>query len=373
MSTDLQVTRYNPTHLPGILALWARYFGPWSRDRLIRRWNWQYLSNPVAVNLPVPIHVGLVGDQVVGHIGAVPIPMRLTAATTTTVLAATGLVADEAHRWLGFRLVRALLADGPILATAMSEAARKLLTSTGAAPIPLSRTQHILQRRTAGSLARSIRWRLPAPLCPLITPSLLHPFTFWRKPPNQKLLPRPAPLPASTHIRPIDRFDADADALWHRVSAPLTFTIERTAQYLNWRYTDMPTQRSIRLGLFEHGRLTAVAVGILRAKPDRAMLPCVRVGEITELIADDPPSSAVASLISTLCARLDRHTPDVLTAGPLTPATSAALQRLGFTTRTSDEFEAAVSAPGVSPDTFPTPDTAMLTTADGDSLYAFCL
>lgn len=370
MSEGVEVIRFGAEHRRGVLALWARYFGAWSAGRLEQRWAWQFEANPWASERGWAIHVGVQGDRVVGHIAGVPIPMRVDG-RRTIVLAATGLVADESQRWLGFRLVRALLGDGPVLATAMSEAARKLLVTCGARPIGGSRGRLVLARRSSGALARSIRWRLPAALCPLVSGRVLGGLGLGRTR-DRGALPR---AEEGADVRPIGRFDGSADGLWERASAGTGWTVERDAAYLNWRYVDMPTQRAVRLGLYEGGELSAVCVGVVRAKGDRTMRPCVRFGEVAEVVARDPGSAGVRGLVARVCGVLDRRGVDAITTSRMTGGAGSVLEGLGWKAEESDEFEGALcsAGAGAGAGTLGEGGGWMYGAGDGDSMWAFCL
>ena len=76
-------------------------------------------------------------------------------------------------------------------------------------------------------------------------------------------LPRRAPgmpeLPPRA-IRDIDRFDESADELWLEASRGLDLAVERSAEYLNWRYLDPRSPRYRARGWIEDGRLFGFAV-----------------------------------------------------------------------------------------------------------------
>lgn len=86
------------------------------------------------------------------------------------------------------------------------------------------------------------------------TAPLLDVFLGWR---NRRRFPLPG---AAAELRRIERFDASVDALF-AARAPRTGLVgERSAEWLNWRYVDNPSQRQESFGLFADGELLGYVV-----------------------------------------------------------------------------------------------------------------
>lgn len=61
-------------------------------------------------------------------------------------------------------------------------------------------------------------------------------------------------------IRPVSRFGAEADALWHRSRNDYPSAVSRDSAYLNWRYCDCPIRPYQAFALEENGRWQGWAV-----------------------------------------------------------------------------------------------------------------
>lgn len=370
MGEQAVLQSYEPRHRAGLVKLWARYFGAWSAERLEQRWAWQYESNPfVPVRRPV-ILVGMLGDEVVGHIGGFPLPLRIDGQTMVG-LGATGLVADEAHRWLGFRLVRGLLAEGPVLASGMARAAEELFVKCGSKPIPESRTEYFFPRRYEGELAGKLRWRLPKSVGRVVSPRMMGMMAPWYRPKGQ---PRPAPLPGGDGtgtIRVLDRFGDDYDRLWQSASVGLRTTVERDAAYMNWRYCDLPGQHAIRVGwIHPETGLGAVCVGLVRVRLDRFGSPCARIGEVVELVGTEP--TALKRVLSAAMRALDEERVDAITSARQRTCVREVLREAGFIERHDGEFSGAISAPGKI-GSLDGADAVLYSAGDGDCLFTIAI
>jgi hypothetical protein len=88
----------------------------------------------------------------------------------------------------------------------------------------------------------------------------------------------------------IQRFDSRADELWLRLRPSFPMAIERTAAYLNWRYSDAPFPTRA-FGLVADGALRGFCV----TRPDWTGPPILA---LTELMAAPDDEGAVARLLA---------------------------------------------------------------------------
>lgn len=371
MADDIALVPFEPEHRRGLLRLWERYFGRWSADRLSRRWAWQFEENPACRQRQPVITVAVQGSEVVGHISGIPLPMRF-GNRSATVLAASGLVVDEGQRWLGFRLVRSLTGHPPVLATAMASGARQLFVQCGAAIVPQTRERLVLPRRQTGALTSSLRRRLPAAAASLVQPWLVRPLAAWYTT-RSKSKPVPMPSrPTGVDVRPIDRFGSDYESLWRRASGSLSVTVEKTSEYMNWRYVGCPIANPTRLGLFQAtGELSGVAIAVVRAEGANSLPPCERHGEIVELLYDPAQPTVLPALLRAIAWALDRQQVDSIAINGASARVSEVAREAGFATYQSDEYSAAVKLEdrGGLENLLVLGDTYLMA-GDGDSLYS---
>lgn len=374
MSQSPSIVPYAPEHREGLVRLWSRYFGAWSAERLLRRWSWQFEANPFVSERPPKILVALAGPRVVGHVSGTPLPLRVDG-RRQVALCASGLVVEESERWLGFRLVRALLEEPPVLATGMSDEAATLFTKCGAAVVPGTTQQFVLPRSYAGDLTNRIRSRLPRVLANAVRVPAVRCASPWYVPDGA---PRPRPLPrlqGAADVRPIDRFGPECDALWEHVRPRFAWSLEKSASYLQWRYVECPTARPVRLALFESGAIAAVAVGVVWSGIDRHRRPSVRFGEVTEFLAREPESPGARFLLASLVHRLGRGGVDSVVSLPLSAGCRPLFEAMGFELRSRGGHPAAVRWSGPPEPNAGAPGTreGYWTGGDGDALWSSAL
>jgi GNAT superfamily N-acetyltransferase len=107
-----------------------------------------------------------------------------------------------------------------------------------------------------------------------------------RTQPNARSLPRP---PVAATIEACERFDADAERIWHAHRTRVDFAVDRSANYLNWRYGRNPNARYIAFKLSMDGEALLVLkhftredgsrwshlVDVFQTAPNDALSACV--------------------------------------------------------------------------------------------------
>jgi hypothetical protein len=95
------------------------------------------------------------------------------------------------------------------------------------------------------------------------------------------LRPRAGAARQNVSIRAVERFDADFDDLWRRVSAQWPCAVVRRADYLDWQFARQPGKRYETLGLYAGGQLAGYVVLFFR-KPEggSAMSPKVAISDL---------------------------------------------------------------------------------------------
>ncbi len=340
------VTSFRPEHRSGLMTLWGKYFGEWSADRLEKRWSWQFQTNPFAAQREPRILIAEHDGAVVGHLAGIPVPLLMDG-TKYTALATSGLVVHENHRWLAMRLMRSMLSDPPVLGRTEHPSTRKLFDSHLAATVAASRTRFVFPLRYSGWLCRSLRRRIPTALDAIVTPrtvsiigSIWHPE---HKPPVQRM---PRLNGTIADVRILGDFGPDYEELWARASAHWRYSLDKNARYMNWRYRECPTLNAVTLGLYESGRLRAVAVAIECSHRDRSRQPCGSTGELVELITDDPDHPGLKPLVIKTMAELNDRGVDTVEAGCLHPSLHPLLERIGFIRGTADVFQIGMTVNG---------------------------
>ncbi len=369
---DPMIVEYEPQHRESLLRLWRRYFGRWSEESLLRRWAWQFEQNPYVAQRKPFILVGIsqATGEVMAHISALPVPLRMNGRVTISLLG-SALVADEEARMMGFTLARRLALAAPALAAGMHPSVRKILALGGVEPVAITRRRFTLPLSDQGARCRAARRRFPSWAAPMISPGVAR----WL--PESIAGPRTpsASLPAPVHadIRDLDRFDARYETLWRRFAPPTINCIEKDAAYMNWRYVDCPTQRTVRLAKYRHGKLIGIAVGTWRAETDWMSRPCVVYGEVQDLMTDPDAPEAARPLLVELIHRLADRPIDAVTITGLRLSQHEIVRGLGFAEREDDTYAMAVNPYQANRRCTPEElreDRWYTTAADGDALYS---
>lgn len=381
------VAPFAPELRPRVLALYERNFGLRAASGFSRRWEWQFETNPiVAMRAP---RLLAIDDGGAGRLTAcvlcTPNPLRL-GGQREPALCAGGFAMDPGARGRALELVRSLLTHGPGIAGGFHPSIRRIVSRFGPPFIPATRRRFSIRVRSSGLAARQVRKRLRGWLTPVAHPRVMH----WL--PDRLTGNGLAPYDASSvlarsprgaridgldrvELREIDRFDDAHESLWLEASARIPNTLERTREYLNWRYVDCPTQHAICLGAYEHGHLRAFGVGVARFEPDWTGRPCIVHAEIVELIALDPAGAAAERLVRELARRLDaRHHVDTISTMGFTPAHHPLFKRLGFEESPEDEHACVILASGSRTKAPELSDEAWyVSSSDSDALYAATL
>lgn len=94
----------------------------------------------------------------------------------------------------------------------------------------------------------------------------------------------PAPKSSKNNtviIQALDHFDTAYDDLWNNVSKKIPVGVDRSADYMNWRYVNKPGEHYSKCGIFINGKLAGIIVFTIKDKHNG------RIGYIMELIYED--------------------------------------------------------------------------------------
>jgi hypothetical protein len=354
------------------MDLYERFFGAWSRQRFADRHRWQFVDNPCARAREPVILVGELGAAVVGLFANFPLPLRTPAGTA--IVGCTGdLVANRRFPMLPLAMIKAMEKHPDQFASGMSTQAEKLGRMIGETLVPLSLATFRFPLRNVGLARRALRRNLPQWLRWAAQPIAAQVIARCL-PPSGSLRPRRAPaVPRDPRLVQLEGFGPDYAALWTRFAAGFAYGIDRTAEYMRWRYLDGPA-RSVEIwGLRERdGSLAGLLVIGERFELDAERRPCGTNGEILELIlADRADAAALRTLLAAAIHRLDRRGVDAVTATGLCSAYHAEMERLGFA-RESGAFKIGTRLDRAlhPPAAIAREDAWYLSAADGEQLYA---
>ncbi len=368
--TEATITDYRDEHWGGLVALHRRYLGQWNTKRMAARWRWQFRDNPYCAQRPSFIQVALCNDEVVGHLAAFPLPLRLDGGRIIALCSAA-FVVEARHRLMAFPLMSNLLSNRPVLGTGSIGAVRSLYGRHGARILPLSCRRFVYPLRNDGLTCRQLRQRLPRTLTPLVRPWLAGMMGRWFAPQAAVRLRVPAAMNGSARLGLIERFGAEYDDLWHKTGAEIRFSLDKDAEYMNWRYVDCPTIRPLRLGVFDRwGSLRGIVVAARRVHRDWTDRPCGSDGEILELIVPGFEKVYARQLVVAAMRWLDRAGVDSVTVSGLHVRYHSLLEEISFEHQYLEEFNLVLGLDSSYSGDVYRDDQWYYTAGDGDQLYS---
>jgi len=258
---------------------------PADKHRWLARWNWQYGNNPYRADRPAG-WVLAEGGRIVGHLGAVYVPLRIGEQRTTGVIGADYVVAEDAiaqgGMFAGLRLAEAFFsaAGGCVaLATTANEKTGAVFGRFGCRPAAWTKEfwrapTHLWQqvRSFRGATSRVARYLLSGQGASTVTRAL----SWWyRRRGRGPAVPVPAGLRIETTV---PQFAGDLGWIWEGFAAhepdreqqrswgrggqsrtplpasgPMVVSVDRTRAYLEWRYVRHPERESIRVVVARDG------------------------------------------------------------------------------------------------------------------------
>ena len=252
----------SPDRIPALRSFFAEMYSPdyvLSRDEAFLRWQFGEARMDTSENYHLIL--GLVDDEIRGCIGFIPVELTIGGRIVRGAWAANWMVDEKLRRLgLGPLLIRELTKRFDVtLALGGNRDAHDLLPRMGWTDFgALKRYVCVLDADSAARLTENGQLEWPI---------------------QHREVSRDAS--AGGRVARVERFDADATALWDRHWSDAAGT-RRSAEFLNWRYGTHPNFTHRLFELRDRGNLAGVGVYRLEDVRD---VP-VRIGRILELIAE---------------------------------------------------------------------------------------
>ena len=294
------------------------------------RWLWEFVNNPLWDSQSLPIWLAEVDDQIVGQTCEMLVPFKVGDRVTSAAWGVDFIVLPEFRRHgIGGLLQRAQTDDSDIfMALSMSPISRRGLVKMGfqeANPVielyKLTRvspdqvrrmvdkkfgTNHILSRVCK---ARCVAVGLAIPL------NLLK----WLR----DLLPSLEGMRTMTTER-VECFGEDIDHLWSRLAPHFPVIVERSAAYLNWKFTEQP---DMKYDIFVARRGQTVCGYVITRT---GIPPEARVGIIADLFAAPDDHIAIRRLLVDATQHLRRAGVNGIIAASSVPEYVVQFAQQGF-------------------------------------------
>jgi len=262
---SLVVREVEAGDVDAIYALLSASFSAFSfsRQEWFVRWRWQYGENPYRGDRPAG-WVLTDGDHILGHLGAVYVPIMVRDESVIGAIGADYAVADEAiaHGGMlaGLDLAQAFFAgvgDCIPMATTANEKTGAIFARFGCRPVPWTRefwrasaTVSQLLRSCGGAQSRLLRWAMSGIVGGVAFPLLGACYRGLRCCPA---IPIPAGCRLETTVPQLAR---NLGRLYERVAAmeqregspqPIGWRVAATQTYLHWRYVQHPERDKVRV------------------------------------------------------------------------------------------------------------------------------
>lgn len=279
-------------NIPGIIG---------DRGRWLRRWQWQYWSNPFRGHRPAG-WVLVDADRIVGHLGAVYVPFRVGLEHTLGIIGADYAVSADALArggvFAGLQLAKAFFdaAENAVpMATTANEKTAAVFSRFGCLAVPW--TQEFWRapvtiarqiRACRGATSRIARKLLTQPGGSAVAYVAGQIYRATRRRPG-------IPLPPGCRLEiTTPRLASDISRV---ADQSVRVGIDRSADYFEWRYNQHPERANVRVITLRRDDASAVA-GAFVFHEDRGP---ERLAFIEDLIVPANRPDAVRTL---LCATL---------------------------------------------------------------------
>jgi len=346
------------------------------RQRWLARWRWQYWENPYRQDRPAG-WVLANGGGIVGHLGAVHVPLRVGAARMPAVIGADYAVADDAVArdgvFAGLQLAEAFFSaaqESVALATTANEKTGAVFSRFGCRPVawtrefwraPTTLTQQVragcgtksrIARRLlagrvgsalCGALGRCCRWLHHAPAIPIpagcrletTVPQLAGDLGWiWEGFAWQAAV--------HDHTGPPGERTKDGNAGPGEDDGPGMVSIDRTQAYWRWRYTRHPERDNVRVLVVRDGDGLPIGVAVVFLDERERH----RIAFVEELITLPGRLDVMRTLLCAAIKLAYDHEADYLVTTPGRRPIRHVFRELGFESRARSAPAVVIRPPG---------------------------
>ncbi|MDQ3712956.1 MAG: GNAT family N-acetyltransferase [Acidobacteriota bacterium] len=251
----MEIKQFNLSEKSNLLSFLQTTYPDNPRHSNAAFWEWHFPKNPYAATDNLPIWIAKDGGEIVGHLGAIPVDLKVGEEQKEAIWILDLVVrSDYRRKGIGKKLVSAaeqFCSVGLGINTAEQHAAA-LLESLGWRII--SKIPRYNKLLFPGEALREISKIKPlkdfanvcfAPLRPRFVQD------FFKEHKN---------------LRFVEQFDSSFDNLWRESSAQWACAVAREAATLRWQYSDQPEKKFDVLGFYENEKLLGYTVLYFRKR-----------------------------------------------------------------------------------------------------------
>ncbi len=308
---EVLIRPFNRKDSAGVESLYKNVFGESALNEFLRRWEWQFFSNPACESVGSLMWVAEMGGDVVGFLASFPTRFKVFEEEAVIRLPCDLMVSTSARgQGVGEKLIRAYIDSEDLIVNALgySPASGRMFQRLGYREVDAERLRMRpcdLRPIIRDVLSRRSRWRATKTFAPQIAGvvgGVLNP-GLWVV--NRVMMPA---CSTEYDIRECTEADAGFDDLWRRVSPAFPIAAVRDRRWIQWRFLDDPC--------FEHRLLCAFdkCGGLLGYVDVRvSKMRGLRVGRILDLYCDPSALHLAESLLSAGAGRLEAAGVDMIT------------------------------------------------------------
>jgi GNAT superfamily N-acetyltransferase len=242
-------------------------YHPWGRFKYPDRWRWQFDQNPFRGDRDPSVWIAIDRHRIVGQVANTPVPLKVGSSLVNGVNQCDLVVLPQ-YRVTGI--------GGALMAAALADV--EIALDLWVAPIT---------KRILGHLGYT---ELPT-----------IPWLQYQAPPSS---PERRPTDQShLEVLRVDRFGAQADALWERVEPDFGIAVKRSAAYLNWKFSSQPHMGYELFEVREGGTLRGIVV-VRQSRPPEPSV--VILGDLIVPRHDTAVLTALCEFVRTRYARPGR-------------------------------------------------------------------
>jgi len=221
------------------------------QHRYPERWEWLYKNNPfLPAGFGVPSWTALDGERIIGHTGAMLVPVTFRGQTVLAAWSVDTYLLPEAR---GCGVGKALQAANQhahrlFMSLEMSPVNRAIKKKLGGEDGPATalfyRPLKVLYQQVSEEVTNGLQHRFGRVGTMIALAGSVGGWQILCRYLDRQISRRDTACPFSSRhfsLMPVSgRFGDAADELWSRVRERYTFAVERTSCYLNWKYFEQP-------------------------------------------------------------------------------------------------------------------------------------
>ncbi len=236
---------------PAIFAFLEKAYGDKARYKYPERWEWQFENNPFRDPDELPLWIAIDDDgKIIGQIGSQIEPLKINHQLGCRLYWSVDLVVlpNFRNQKIGYRLNESMASENAnVIALPMSGTYRHYLLQMGAENVDVTYAyqkyihlnataiEESIERRMGNSSIANLFLKVLPPRYPARFLATVGDWILNFE--NLKIL---SENKTGLSMTEVVGFDSSIDSLWSSIADEFDAIVERTSQFLNWKYVQQP-------------------------------------------------------------------------------------------------------------------------------------